>query len=413
MSSLIVITAALAAQTAAPAAPAQVNPAAGAQAGASTYLDVEAGVGYASNPLLSFSTGSGRGFGRIALHAVHTRQSARSTTVLSGYAENLVYTGRYGAQQSFDLNARHSTAVNEKLRLFGDFNASYDKGGQLDTRFVGVPDIQILPGTPGGPPQLLPPSGDFLSVTGRRYQLSGHIGAQVALSARENLTMSTGAERVVFRSGQINTSYTTIPVSVAYDNQIGPRTTIGARVSAQNTNYDGPSSTRLITPQLTGRFLLSERLTLTGAVGVSFASIDDGTSTRHSTGLSAEGGLCTQDDRGSLCARVAVDQQTATVAGPVKSVSGGIDYSRRLSANETLQLSLSATRYSTPTSIIAGSTFSSSTYYRAAASYTRRLGDRLFAGADIAARKLTEAGPDPKADVSGSLFIRYRFGSLQ
>jgi hypothetical protein len=362
---------------------------------------------------MSFRTGSGRGFGRIALHAVHTRQTARSTTVLSGYAENLVYTGRYGAQQSFDLNARHSTAVNEKLRLFGDLNASYDKGGQLDTRFVGVPDIQILPGTPGNPPQLLPPGGDFLSITGRRYQLSGDVGAQVALSVHENLTISTGAERVVFRSGTVDTDYTTIPLSVAYDNQISPRTTIGARVSAQSTNYNGPSHTELITPQVTGSVLLSERLTLTGAIGVSFASIDDGTSTRHSTGLSAEGGLCTKDERGSLCARVAVEQQMATVAGPVKSVSAGVDYSRRLSANDTLKLSLSADHYSTPTSIISGTTFSNSTYYRAAASYSRRLGDRLFAGADIAARKLTQAGPDPNADVSGSLFIRYRFGDLQ
>jgi hypothetical protein len=31
---------------------------------------------------------------------------------------------------------------------------------------------------------------------------------------------------------------------------------------------------------------------------------------------------------------------------------------------------------------------------------------------NVAARKLTEAGPDPDADFSASLFIRYRFGDV-
>jgi hypothetical protein len=37
----------------------------------------------------------------------------------------------------------------------------------------------------------------------------------------------------------------------------------------------------------------------------------------------------------------------------------------------------------------------------------------LFGGADLSARKLAEAGPDPKTDLNGSLFIRYRFGDVQ
>jgi hypothetical protein len=37
----------------------------------------------------------------------------------------------------------------------------------------------------------------------------------------------------------------------------------------------------------------------------------------------------------------------------------------------------------------------------------------LFAGLDLAARKLTQTGPDPKTDFNGSLFIRYRFGDVQ
>jgi hypothetical protein len=62
---------------------------------------------------------------------------------------------------------------------------------------------------------------------------------------------------------------------------------------------------------------------------------------------------------------------------------------------------------------VAGRTFSSSSYYRAAAGYTRRISDRWFGGVNLAARKLAQSGPDPQADFNGSLFIRYRFGDVR
>ena len=60
-----------------------------------------------------------------------------------------------------------------------------------------------------------------------------------------------------------------------------------------------------------------------------------------------------------------------------------------------------------------GQSFSRTTYYRAAAAYTRRISDRWFGGVNLAARKLTQAGPDPKTDFSASLFLRYRLGDLR
>jgi hypothetical protein len=62
---------------------------------------------------------------------------------------------------------------------------------------------------------------------------------------------------------------------------------------------------------------------------------------------------------------------------------------------------------------VSGRTFSSSTYYRAAAGYTRRISDRWFGGVNLAARKLTQKGPDPQADLNASLFIRYRLGDAR
>lgn len=411
MSALIAVTAALAAQTTTPTTATTTEPE-GPKAGQQTYLDIEAGAGYATNPQLSLSSDNGRAFGRISAHAVHTRISERSTTLLSAFAQNLTYTGRYGSQQSLSVDARHDTAVNERLRLFADASAGYDEGGQLDTRIVGVPDVPPLPGTPGIPPVLLPPGSDFLSVTGKYYRFAGHAGAALALSPHDNLNFSAGLERAVFRSRLQDSDYWTIPVSIGYDRQVSARARLGARVQIQRTDYNGPASFRSVTPQLTAQLLLSERLTLNAAAGVSVAWVDDGTNTRRSTGADAEASLCQRGENGSFCARAGVHQQVATTAGPAKSINAGIDYSRRLDADSSIQFSLEASHYSSPVSVIPGHTFSRSNYYRAAADYTRKLGNHWFGGVNVAARKLTEAGPDPKADVSASLFIRYRFGDV-
>src|SRR5579872_3888447 len=129
MSGLIVI-AALAAQTAASGtAGAPTAAPSGSQAptpGESTYLDLEGGAGYSSNPVLSLGSDTGAAFGRISAHVVHSRVSARTTTVLSAYAQSLFYTHRYGSAQSFDIDARHDAAVSEKLRVWFSGVATYD-----------------------------------------------------------------------------------------------------------------------------------------------------------------------------------------------------------------------------------------------------------------------------------------------
>ena len=382
--------------------------------GETNYLDLEAGVGYSSNPLFSIVNDQGSAFGRVSLHGVHSRVSTRSTTLLSVYAENVSYTNHHGSQQSANISGRHDAAVSEHARLFIDGSASYQEGGQLDTLVLGLPVIP--PPIPGGtvtPPILLPPTGDFLSVTGRSYSVAGHGGGTFALGARDSLSLSSGVEHVVFHSGTTRTNYTRVPVSLAYDRQLSARTTVGARVVAEDTEYNGPASFRVITPQVTARTLLSPTVTLDGALGVSFARINDGVTVRHTTGLSAQANLCGQGESSFFCARFSADEQTATTAGPARSISGGVDYTKRLDADQTISFSLSATHYSTPVSVVTGRTFSSATYYRAAGSYTRRFATRLFGGVNLAARKLTQNGPDPKTDLSASLFIRYRFGDVQ
>ena len=261
--------------------------------GQSTYVDLEAAAGYSTNPNLSFINDRGGGYGRASIHLVHSRVSALSSTLLSAYAENVSYTNDLGSQQSANLFGRHDAAVSEHVRLFVDGSASYEESGQLGTRLIGLPTVPA-PGGTVTPPILNVPLSDFLSVTGRRYSFAGHGGGTFALGPRDSMTFSSGAEHAVFHSGATRTSYTTIPVSVAYDRRLTERTTVGARVTGSRTDYNGPASVRVVTPQFTTRTLLSPGLTLEGAVGVSFARTDTGVTVRHSTGLSAQASLCGQ-----------------------------------------------------------------------------------------------------------------------
>lgn len=416
MGALIVLAAAVTAQaTTGSSAASTTTPtdtaAPGRKPGSTTYVDLEAGAGYATNPELQLN-GDGSGYGRISLHALHSRVSERTTTLVSAYAENVTYTNHYGSSQALSFFGTHEAAVTEKLRAFGDLSANYQQGGQLDTRVLVLPNIPPLVGPPGDV-IFLPGGADFLSVTGHEYYLAGHVGAEMSLSPHDNLTLSSGLERTIFRSKLADTSYTSVPVTVAYDRQLSARTTAGARVVLEDTEYNGPARFRSITPQVTGRLQLSPTLSLKGAAGASFTNVDNGVTTHQSTGLSANAALCSTTQNGSLCTRVSVDQQAATTAGPSKVIGAGIDYSRQLGGNSSLSFSASVDHYSSPVSVISGRNFSSTTFYHAAAEYSRSIGRRLFSGVNLAARKDALSGPDPKTDFNASLFIRYRFGDAQ
>lgn len=379
--------------------------------GSTTYFDLQGGAGYSTNPDLTIGGGSGAGFGLFAVHAEHTRVSARTTTAISAFAQEILYTNHKLSQQSFSLNARHDARVSERVSVYGDVAAIYDKGGQLGTTLIPAPSAPQLPGIT--PPILLTPGSDFLSVTGRAYTLSGHLGARMALGEHDNLDVSAGIEHEVFKGGAFDTHYTSIPVSLGYSRQISPQTTIGARVAASRTEYGGPNRFTVITPAATFQTALSPTLTFSGDLGASFASVRDLAGTRHSTGLAANANLCSSTQKSRICAHASVDQATATAAGPARHIGAGVEFARYLDAVQTIHFSLSADRYSNPISVVSGQIFSTSTYARAAADYTRSIGRRLFAGVTASVRKLTQSGPDPKTDLSASIFIRYRFGDVQ
>ncbi|MEO7787874.1 MAG: hypothetical protein ABIR77_08685, partial [Sphingomicrobium sp.] len=278
--------------------------------GKSTYVDLDGSVGYSTNPNLAFGNATGRAFVRVSARAVHTRFSVRSNTSLSAYGENVTYLGRYGSQQIFSLGAHHDTAISEKVRLFGDLTGSLDRSGLLGTRFGPLNTVDLsaptifLPSLPDA-------QGGFVTAAGRTYSLGAQLGAQIAVSAVDSVTVRGGANHIMLRGTSFDNSYNILLASMAYDRRLNARTSIGEVVSVQSTDYDGPSSVLVITPQATARMSLSDNTDISGAVGVSFATVKNGLVTRRSTGLAFSGSLCHRGESDQLCASVARDQQTS------------------------------------------------------------------------------------------------------
>lgn len=383
-----------------------------AHLGNSTYLDLEAGAGYGTNPQLRILDSQGEAFGRASAHFVHTRKTVRTTTILSAYGENITYTGNGSSQQLLSLTAHHDAQVREHLKVFGDLSASLNNGGQLGNRFVSVPDSGFAVGPIVGP-TIPAPDITFLSINDRQYRVSGQLGLLAQLNARDTLTVSGSAE-YGFSRGGFRSHYTDLSGLLGYERRLNERWTVGARLGVEQASYSNSADSTIFTPQVTAHYQVSERWNVFGAVGASIANVRFNGISDNSTGLALDAGLCHQGESSNLCGHISRSQQRATTIGPVKLLSFDLDYSRKLDAKQSIQLSAGVSRSSsTAESFALTVPFTNVTYVRAAAAYTRALNPRLSGGVNVGARKFTQAGPDPKTDVSGFIFLRYRLGDLQ
>lgn len=380
------------------------------------YIDLEAGLGISSNPLLRLDSQSSA-FGRISAYGVHSWESERGTTTLTGYLENTTYLKDYGSKQIFDLGAHTSQKVSPTVTVFGDLGFTGDFAGQLSNRLISVPSGPVVP-EPGNP---LPPTTtnpDFFGFAGREYRVNGSLGASIRSGTRGTISLSAGAQRSWFTGGSnSDADYNSYFASAGYSQQISERTSAGASVNVQRQDFRHGDWANIVNPVFTVNTQLSETITAQGAVGIlAIQQHSDGRSD-HSVTPSFSGSLCSNGQVSRWCAHVSRDAQSALSARVANgsgeaavTTTASVDYYRRLTANDTLQASLSGTRYSTPGSLN-GNNFST-TYVSAVVGYDRKVGRRIYAGVQGGVRKLFQDGPDPKMDFNASVYLRYRLGDL-
>ena len=137
-----------------------------------------------------------------------------------------------------------------------------------------------------------------------------------------------------------------------------------------------------------------------------------------STALSFSGSLCSRSTASSICGHVSRDAQTGLSSGVIGgqgqaaiTTEASLSYWRRLGPKDSIQASLSASRYSTVADIEGASPHS--TYVSGAVGYDRNINARLFGGIQGGVRRLFQSGPDPDTDFNATVYLRYRLGDIQ
>jgi hypothetical protein len=374
------------------------------------YIDITAGLGYSSNPFLEIGNSQSSAYGRLSARGVHAWGGERGQSSIAAFVEGTGYLNDYGFESIFSINADTQQQVSEKVSLFGSASVNGDLAGQLSNRFLFVPPFPVVPDPNLPPPPVTVDDPDVFSFAGRQYRIYGQGGASISVSERGNLTVSGGAQRTIYKDDLLN-DFTDIFVNGSYNHSLSERTTVGFRVGATRTEYANSSSnSTIINPAVTVRTLLSENWDASAAVGVSFSDVEGPLGgSENTTNLSLDAQICRSLQTDRFCAHASRYAQSSSRASIVTTTSVGVDWFKQLDEDSTLQLSSSVVRYD---SQVATLTDFRSHHFRLAASYSRNIGQRLSAGADVGIRALSQDGPDADKDIGGSLFLRYRIGDL-
>lgn len=376
-----------------------------------TFLDLQAGIGYSSNPELRVG-GVGSAFGRVSAFGFHGWGGERSSSSISGYVENSTYFRRYGNKQLFSLNANNATKISEKVTVFGNVGFSGDFGAQLSSRFFGAPTYAV-PTDPTIPDTtVIVVTPDLLALSQRQYRINGSVGTNVLLTPRDSVSATFGAQRV-FYSGNSGASldYNMYDASASYRRQVNERLGLGVRGIISKADYSLDRTIVSYGPQITADLQLAENLQLGGAIGFVRTERDFGVagSWRNSTDLALDASLCRSLEYERFCGRVSRRTQSASIGAAQTATSLVGDYSRRLNARDQFQASIAIVTTDGLRELGLGR----QNLYSLSGSFDRRISQRLSAGVSASARTFSIPGTDPKADIGGSIFIRNRLGSIR
>ena len=308
------------------------------KASSTTFVDIDAGVGYSSNPLLQLQ-GRSSAFARISLVAAFIAGIANwEARRCRGIVENTTYLrGGYGSKQIFSLSARTRRAVSEKVSVFGDLAFSGDIAGQLSNRFVTpAPD-----GTPP-PPDTNPPPGtnpELFNFSGRQYRLIGTVGASIATGARSSVSLSAGATHGFFTGSNKAADYSTYQgklrlQSPAFRTHLGRRERerlaggLRRKRLRERRQYERDSPHAAWAEHQRQRVDRDSGHLRAIAPGVN----------SHSYSPSFSGSICATGERSSLCANISRDasvaardsRQTQGSSGASINTNLGVNYSRSL-----------------------------------------------------------------------------------
>lgn len=254
---------------------------------------------------------------------------------------------------------------------------------------------------------------DLIGSRQRRNTLSGSLGGNYSPTGNDSFSFGGNASRTTYPNHSVFIdNFTTYGGYLGYSRRVSARTSIGARVSIQNVNYDGTISpdTTIISPQLTYDTRFSERWSLSAAVGLTFNRSTLGSFHDSSTSWSGNASLCRAASRSQFCLTAARGSYANGLNGVQTQSSVGMSYTRQLSEYTSLNAGAQY-QHSTDGTFSLGRRITD--YYGGDLGLNRRFTRRLQGFVSGFYRDTKAETFSRPSDFGGRLGMTYTFGDIR
>jgi hypothetical protein len=369
-------------------------------------VDVQAALGYSTNPFLQDGDDSGAAFSEITIQPQLLYQDDVGDAALIGHYRRNDYFSRFGSTDSYGAEANAQRRLSPLVTLRGGL--SYDSSilGQGTAGLVSVVDPTVVSPLPTTP---LPGSPDIalLGLRERQETLGASIGAAWRLSTRDTVTTDVSANKLNYGADAL-TSSRTISGAIGYSRALSERTSVGLQGSASWVNFQrtGYSGT-YYQPQLTLTRQVSPTISLNAAAGLLFVTSKTNLSTTRTTGFSGNLSACKQGDRSATCLRASSGAQPSGLGDVSRQQSIGVDYSYRVREHDTLRASLDYSRTQQTSPLLR---LPNTSFVTGLAAYEHGFSRTIFGGISGGYRTVSGAGLDRRSDANVRIFVRSRWG---
>lgn len=384
-------------------------------------VDVVGGAGYSTNPFLVDDDSTASATFELSILPRYALIDERGEFAIEANYRRTQYARRYGGTDAYGVRATATRRLTETLD--GDAFVSFDSSilGEQGRRSIVDAPVPIVDGVAPAPlpdfsgPDLV--SSDLIVDVGlvglrqRQNQLNAGAGLSYALSQIDQISGQVVVNRVSYGGSPFLADFRTYAGSAAYRRALSALTQVGARLTAQFTDYEFAGfSNRIYQPQATIDARLSPLWSLSAALGAQFISSRTPVGTRKATGLSGSVGANRIGERTNLSIRAFRDASGSGLGGVTRIIGASIDHGFRLNETDAIRWNASFSNSSQMDSLVRAGSFSLASVN---ASYNRRLSDRIEGGASLGFRDTFGGIGGRSGDITGQLFVRARLGDLR
>lgn len=371
-----------------------------------TSVDVTGTAGWSSNPFAETGSGLGSAYVQVDVRPTISLVQEHSLLALTGVFDYQHYFRNYDDSTDYGVGLDYSGSLNS--RLTGHVGVRYDSAiiGGFDalTRVID-PTVPVPPVTTG-------PDLALVGTRDRRDTLTFAGDTAYTLSARDSVTANAYYSQSRYGGVVTASNYDSYGGGLGYSRRVSAHLQLGLQASASRYVYQGLfGNSDVYSLQGTFRDQLSERWTVSGALGVSFSDQSPG---GNQTNLTGNVQLCRLSPRSILCINASDAVLPTGNTGTVNSKSVGATYLYHLTEHSDFSLSGQYSRNDQPNNRRFPLGYSvANSYVTLAGEYDRTLSRRVHLIAATHFRKIIGSDLGSPSDFGGSLGISVRFGDTR